>query len=64
MTRAEFETMAREQNERRAAERTMARETGAPCAVTPMYAFGGIPYCTTHSVMGPCPYGARAGGAS
>ncbi len=54
---ARFEAAAREQNTRRAVEVRDARASGAACAVTPMLAFGGIGYCTTHRVMGECPYG-------
>ena len=54
--RQKFEQSCAEQN-RKAAERVAsARATGAACVVTPMLAFGGTPYCTTHRVMGPCPF--------
>lgn len=58
-SRATFERTCREQNARRAEQRAEARATGAPCIVTTMFAFGGIDYCTTHGVMGTCPYAAE-----
>jgi hypothetical protein len=57
MDRTQFEKAAAQQNAQRAAAVVMARETGAACNVVPMLAFGGVPYCTTHRVMGPCPFG-------
>jgi len=57
MNKAEFERSCREQNTAKAVARKEARESGAPCNVTPMLALGGIPYCLTHGVMGECPYG-------
>ena len=57
MTRAEFDRACAAQNAERAAERAKARESAAPCVVVDMLAFGGAPYCTTHGVMGQCPYG-------
>lgn len=56
MTRQEFETAAREQNEARSREVEAARAAQSPCATIPMLAFGGILYCTTHRVMGECPF--------
>ena len=56
MTRQEFEQACAEQNARRNREIISARNAGAPCDIVTMYAFGGIPYCRTHAVMGPCPY--------
>lgn len=54
--RQKFEQACAEQN-RKAAERVAAaRANGAACEVVPMLAFGGVPYCTTHRVMGPCPF--------
>lgn len=58
-SRSKFEAACAAQNQRRAAEVAAARSTGAPCAVVTMFAFNGVPYCTTHRVMGPCPYAAR-----
>jgi hypothetical protein len=60
MTRQEMEQVCREQNDRKARERGEARQSGAPCDVETMLAFGGIPYCRTHGVMGECPYGKRS----
>jgi len=62
MTRSEFEAAARKQNADRDREVATARQTAEPCKTIPMLAFGGIDYCQTHRVMGPCPFGA-AGGA-
>lgn len=56
MNRSEFEQMCREQNRRVAQARVQAREQGAECKTISMLAFGGIDYCQTHGVMGPCPY--------
>jgi len=57
MTRSEFEKEARRQNAERGIERAKARTERKPCEVEIMFAFGGTPYCRTHGVMGPCPYG-------
>lgn len=59
MNRNEFEAAAKSQNAKRSAEVAAARESAAPCNVTPMLAFGGVPYCTAHRVMGPCPFAAK-----
>jgi hypothetical protein len=56
MTRQEMERQCQESNKRHAEARLAARVDGAPCDVEPMLAFGGIPYCRTHGVMGECPY--------
>jgi hypothetical protein len=61
MTREQFEQSCREQNQRKDEERAQARSAGAPCVVVTMFAFGGVPYCQTHGVMGPCPYGKDGG---
>lgn len=55
-SRSDFERACREQNERVAREVAEARKHGLACDVVPMLAFGGIDYCRTHRVMGPCPY--------
>ena len=60
MTRQEMEQTCRDQNERKARERVEARRAGGSCDVEPMLAFGGIPYCRTHGVMGECPYGVQS----
>ena len=60
MTRQEMEQACRDQNRRKAEERVSARANGGPCDVEPMLAFGGIPYCRTHGVMGECPYGVQS----
>lgn len=57
MDRPTFEQTCRDNNARRENEVATARETGAPCSIVDMLAFGGVPYCTTHRVMGPCPFG-------
>jgi len=62
VTRSEFEAACREQNRRKAEAVVEARAAGAACSVTHMMAFGGVPYCTTHRVMGPCPYGQKGEG--
>lgn len=61
MTRNEFEQAAKAQNERRATEVAQARETGAACVTTPMMAFGGVDWCSTHRTMGPCPFAPKGG---
>jgi hypothetical protein len=62
MTRNQFEAAAKQQNAERAAQVVDARVNGAPCVVVTMFAFGGVDYCSTHRVMGPCPF-AQTGGA-
>lgn len=57
MDRSSFETLCSEQNTDAAVRRETARQSGAACNITPMLAFGGIDYCTTHGVMGRCPFG-------
>jgi hypothetical protein len=57
---AGFEQACRAQNERKAAERGEARANGAQCVLITMFAFGGIDYCQTHGVMGPCPYAVQS----
>jgi hypothetical protein len=57
MIRSEFARAAREQNDRRDIEICEARRRALPCDVETMLAFGGTPYCRSHGVMGPCPYG-------
>lgn len=57
MTRSEFEKAARDQNAAAAVRRSDARANGAPCSIVTMFAFGGMDYCTTHSVMGACTFG-------
>ena len=65
ISRAEFDAASRKMNSDRACAVAEARVTGAPCRVVDMLAFGGVPYCSAHRVMGPCPYGAAPkGGAS
>lgn len=59
MTRNEFERACAEQNRAASVRVAEARRAGATCEVVPMLAFGGIPYCMTHRVMGPCPFGAE-----
>lgn len=56
MTRTEFERALVAQNAARDAEVAKARETGSPCDVETMLAFGGVEFCRAHRVMGPCPY--------
>jgi len=56
MTRSEFEKEARRQNIERGNERATTRTERKPCEVEIMFAFGGVPYCRAHGVMGPCPY--------
>lgn len=56
MNRNEFEQAARKQNADRDAQVADARTSGAPCVLVTMFAFGGIDYCTTHRVMGPCTF--------
>lgn len=60
MNRTEFEQAARQQNIDRANEVKTARETGKPCQIEVMLAFGGVEYCRTHRVMGTCTYGKAA----
>ena len=60
MDRNEFEVAARTQNEQRATKVAEARRDGAACDVEVMLALGGVPYCRTHRVMGPCPYAPAA----
>jgi len=57
MNRNQFNQAAAQQNTQRAAEVIQARATGAACSITTMFALGGVDYCTTHRVMGTCPYG-------
>jgi hypothetical protein len=61
MNRSDFERACREQNAEADKRRSDARKDSAPCVVVTMFAFGGIPYCQTHGVMGPCPYGTQRG---
>lgn len=55
--RARFEQACADQNARRDVEVAVARETASPCDVVDMLAFGGVPYCRTHRVMGECRHG-------
>lgn len=57
MTREGFELAARQQNQERDRQVAEARATGAACSIVTMFALGGADYCTTHRVMGPCPFG-------
>lgn len=57
MTRNEFEKEARRQNAEAGQRRASSRAERKPCDVEIMLALGGVDYCRTHGVMGPCPYG-------
>jgi hypothetical protein len=55
--RGEFDKAMRGQNDNHAKTRAEARANATACDVETMFAFGGTPYCRSHGVMGPCPYG-------
>ena len=57
MDRIQFENLAQRQNVEAAAKVVEARETKSACVVVEMLAFGGVPYCTAHRVMGACTFG-------
>jgi len=56
MNQNQFETAAREQNQRRTQEVQQARATGSACEIVDMLAFGDT-FCRTHRVMGECQFG-------
>lgn len=57
MKKHEFEEACRAQNAARDREVAAARQSASACDTIEMLAFGGVPYCRAHRVMGPCPYG-------
>ena len=58
MNKSGFEQACREQNECRTQAVVSDRASRADCALVDMFVFG-TTYCTTHRVMGECPYGRK-----